>query len=587
MKKNSCNGAKNAVSGVFDTVSAHPYLCAFALCLIIHFSTFAQEELIPANTLLAGSAVMLTAGIAAIILAYKKKRIPPAAAVLLSAAAIAAVFTFTGCCASGRRGLWAAAAGAAALAASGVLCVKCGYAKENPERLRSLIIIGTGFLVKLVYVFYTDISTMQNDVGAFTEGISDYEGHAGYIEYLMYNCRLPDFDVRTHWQFYHPPLHHAISAVWIYINQNIFGLDFTAARESLQILPLFYSMTIIISAYRLLRHFRLKGTALYAPLAVISLHPAFTFFSGAINNDALSVAFMMGACVAAVKWYEKPDMRNIIKIALCIGLGMMTKLAAALVALPVAYLFMNAFFMHFRKKWKELLRQYIGFGALCIPLALWYQIRNLIRFGVPLTYVQELGEDADQYIGGRSFLSRITDFSSYQFRSVFQQWAYRNESGELTGYNEFNPVTAILKNSIFSEGIGEGSFRISGLIVPLMNAFFVVNLIIAAAALILMIVICFRKTAANAQLKAFFIFFHIVMILNFYKMAADYPFTCTLNFRYITPTVITGALFCGLFLQSLQKSSETVKKTANTVAAVLAALFPAGAVWEITALCFP
>ncbi|WP_295084538.1 glycosyltransferase family 39 protein [Ruminococcus sp.] len=571
---------------VFDILSSHPYVCAFIVCLFVHFFTFAQEELIPANTMLIGSAVLAFAGIGTVWAKYKKGQFPFITAIFFSIAVIGVIFAFNVSFISGGRGVWIIFVCLAAMIPGSIYFRKHILTKEKNERFISLILLGTGFLTKLMYIFYTDMYARQNDVGAFT-GTPDDAGHFGYIEYLLYNHHLADFDVRTRWQFYHPPLHHTISAVWIYINQNIFGLDFNSSRESLQILSLFYTMVIIITAYKILRYFKLSGVSLYAPLAVISFHPAFTFFSGALNNDPLATALTALACLASIKWYESQKMKDIIILALCIGLGMMTKLSAALVAFPVAFLFLIVFITNIKKKWKKFSIQYICFGAICFPLALWYQIRSHFRFGVPITYVQELGKDIDQYVGNTSFWDRVTNFSAYQFKGIFQHWAYRDENGMLTGHNEMNPLICILKNSIFGEENNESRFRISEHISSIMTVFFIVNLIIAAAAIVFMIAICFRKTTANTGMKAFFIVFHIIMIANFYKMAADYPFVCTMNFRYITLTVMTGALFCGLFLQSLQKSSKRVKNAANKISITLSVLFSVCAIWEITAMCYP
>lgn len=586
MVKRTDISINKTTSRIFDIFSAHPYICAFTACLFVHFFTFAQEELIPANTMLTGSAVLIAAVIAVSWKSHKKGHIPLISAVLFSAAFAVALLALDCGLVSGRKGVWIILVCLAAMTAVSLYLKKNTNSREITERLTSLMMLGTGFLTKLMYIFYTDMYTRQNDVGAFT-GTPDDAGHFGYIEYLMYTRHLPDFDVRTRWQFYHPPLHHTISAIWVYINENIFGLDFEQSRESLQILSLFCSMAIIISAYKIMRHFKLSGVALYTPLAVISLHPAFTFFSGALNNDALSTALTAGACLAAVKWYRSQEMKDIIKLALCIGLGMMAKLSAALIAFPVAFLFLNVLISNFKKKWKKLAVQYVCFGAVCAPLALWYQIRNYLCFGVPIAYVQELGKDCEQYVGNISFMNRITDFSASHFRGIFQHWAYLDENGVLAGSNETNPLIAILKNSVFSEGINETSFTIGANISAIMTFFFIVNLIIAAAAIVLMTASCFRKASANTVMKAFFVFFHVIMIANFYQMSAEYPFVCTMNFRYITLTVVTGALFCGLFLQSLQKSSEKAKKAAAAVSITLSALFSACAIWEITALCFP
>ena len=120
-------------------------------------------------------------------------------------------------------------------------------------------------------------------------------------------------------------------------------------------------MCIIISAYKIFRYFGLKGKALYIPLAVVSFHPAFIIFSGSINNDVLSAAFMMGAFLCALNWYREQSMKNILKTALCTGLGMMTKLTAALVAPPVAVIFAVVFFKNLKTDFRKLLVQFTAF----------------------------------------------------------------------------------------------------------------------------------------------------------------------------------------------------------------------------------
>ena len=116
--------------------------------------------------------------------------------------------------------------------------------KKYRTQLNALLIMGLGFCLKLYYVLVTSVYTRQHDVRSF----GGDSGHAGYIEYLLFEHKLPDFDIRERWQFCHPPLHHAISALWIYVNENIMQVGHNQARESLQTLTLFYSVCIIISA---------------------------------------------------------------------------------------------------------------------------------------------------------------------------------------------------------------------------------------------------------------------------------------------------------------------------------------------------
>ncbi len=63
-------------------------------------------------------------------------------------------------------------------------------------------------------------------------------GHLGYIGYLYYNHHLPDFDTRTAWSFSHPPLHHAIAALWVKLNVKL-GVELELAIENIQLLTVF------------------------------------------------------------------------------------------------------------------------------------------------------------------------------------------------------------------------------------------------------------------------------------------------------------------------------------------------------------
>lgn len=84
-------------------------------------------------------------------------------------------------------------------------------------------------------------------------------------------------------------------------------------------------------------------------VSLIAFNPSFIIFAGSINNDILSITFMLGAILWTLRWYKTRTMRNIIPIALCIGFGMMTKRPVALVAPAVGLLFLLCFIVNFKK----------------------------------------------------------------------------------------------------------------------------------------------------------------------------------------------------------------------------------------------
>lgn len=538
-------------------LAKHPYIWAAVICLVLNPFFYGAAENIPVNVptliflaLIGGAAVFL----------LKKFRSGKINAVQLAALQTAAISAATLLAMlynrTENKSIWYFIGGYAAV----IILYRKADRKAYNEQINSLLIISVGAIIKLYYVLETSVFTRQHDVGDF-----DWmEGHAGYIGYLLETHHLPDFDVREHWQFSHPPLHHIISAVWIYFNENILTVDYSCGRESLQMLSLFYSLCIMISAYKILRHFHLKGCSMYIPLAIINFHPSFIILSGSINNDSLSIAFVLGAVLCALKWYRDQTPANILKIAFCLGLGMMSKLSAALAAPAIAALFLIVFIKNFKKRTANLIGQFAAFGAVCAPLGLWYQVRNYLKFGVPIMYVHELDTAEMQYIGDQNFLSRITDFSLIQFRNVFLQWAYLSETEEVCGYNEYNPIIALLKTSVFDEGSNNNDFK-GELMTTACTVLFWTALAIAAIAFVCMIIASLTKgREENMVEKLFILLFYVTMTVNFYKLAKDYPFTCSMNFRYITPTVITGSLFMGILL----KRHKRLQKTFTAVTAI-------------------
>ena len=546
---------------IIKAIAAHPYLFALACCLLLNPFYFGQYEVIPENAY-SLECIIAFAGISFIIYRFYKSgklsRKLSACAVAVSGILIIILmqnyfFQYV------QQYKWNFVSGCLIL----LLLYFCFQTKNYKQQLTSLLIMGTSFLLKFSYVFYTSISTRQNDVGKF----SGNDSHAGYINYFLKNFSLPNFDPREKWQFCHPPLHHIISAVWISINENIFNISEQAAQESLQTLTLFYSMAIVISAYKILRHFKLNGKALYIPLLIIAFHPTFILYSGAINNDVLSVAFIMGAVVCTLKWYENQTMKNILEIALCIGLGMMTKMSAALVAPSVAIVFLVVFIKKIKTSWKKLLGQFAAFGGVCIPLGLWFSVRNYIKWGIPLNYVHIPGVNTPeyitpivqlQYLGNKSFLSRITDFSSSYFSTPFINHRLYNSEHIVYGFNENNPVIVLMKTSLFNEFIDKSYFTSHPFILKLTYVFFWLAVFLAAAAFVFMIVSLFRKGTMKPLEKVFLISYYGVLMVNFYIFAYEYPWVCSMNFRYITPTLVITCLFTGIFLQNMKKKKSVV-----------------------------
>lgn len=428
--------------------------------------------------------------------------------------------------------------------------------KLTAERI-ILLLFAAGFIMRLSYVIYMPVNMIQHDA----YGLGSDAGHTAYIEYFINNGHLPDFDVRTIDQFYHPPFHHIIAALWMKI-QMMCGISIESAHENVQLLTLFYSTLCMILSYKIFRRAGLRKSGLIAATAVIAFCPAFYILSGSINNDILSIALMLGALYNTLCWYKSRSIGRIICIALCIGLGMFTKLSVWMAAPPIAFIFIYVFFKDIKNIRKYLI-QYIAFLAVCAPIGLFWSIRNLVRFGVPVTFVQRLSENSSQYVGNIPITTRLFDISSFQFKDMAEQFTMYKGT-----YNEYNPLVGFFKTSNFDEGIAYRRFpTIAGFDQILFWSSVILGLA-GFAALIYMLVS--RSDKLKMPVKVFIASTYFLILIMYYVFCITFPHVCTQNVRYGVPLIVIGALSLGYLIRGLLNSGSKAKKiTAAVLSSVI------------------
>lgn len=549
---------------ILNFISSHPYLCAFVACFIAHTVTFVNDGLLPTNTF-----IISTVFVGILALYTVKHYIKPKKyeKIIIGVAMVGAVLLVAFLAYTYRdfeyKSIYHILIGFA------IAVILCSFLKDchDREKVIVILIIALSFVIKFYYVYKTSMYTRQHDLGAF----NTEHGHLSYIQYIYDNKDLLDKDPRPYWQYYHPPLHHIISAVWMWINLNIFNTGINPAREGIQTLTLFYSMVITITSYKILKHFNLKKMALYASLIIVAFHPTFILLSGSVNNDILSVALMMLSVLFALEWAKEPSFKNIIKLSFAIGFAMMAKIATAIVAIPIAIVMLTVFIKKCKTNGKELVLQFATLGVISFPLGLGYQLRNYAKFRMPLTYVQELSKDIDQFLGEGNFIERITDFSQHQWEYEFLAWEWNSN----VGYNETNPLIALLKTAIFEESIREGTFPRGTAAALLSTSLFWISVAIAAIAFVAMIIMLIRKGSLDINGKVLFGVFYVASMISYYKMAHDYPFVCTISMRYVTQTIIIGALFLGVFMEKLKEKNTLANKIINIALLSASILFAA------------
>lgn len=396
------------------------------------------------------------------------------------------------------------------------------------------LILVAGIILRILYICYTDINTRQHDVENF---FGSSGGHSGYIHYLLDNKHLPDFDPRNVWQFYHPPLHHAICAFFLFLIEKPGVMLSQNSFELLQILPMIYSSLFCISAYKTLKLCGINGRSLCFSTAFVTFHPTLIILSGSINNDMLSALFCMCALHFTVKWCSYKKWLDIGFIAICIGFGMCTKLTVGLLAPAIGCVFLYVFIRDI-KEYRKTIPQFIVFGLICVPVGLFFPIRNHLKFGVPLNYVPKLPLDSSQHIDN-TIVKRIFDFMPFQFSSPFVQW-----HADGAPYNEFNPIIALWKTSAFDENTFFTNCISFQAVCVILLATVIILSIYSAVTLIINIR---KKGTLKTEFKILITVLSVTLLANYMVFCISYPHVCTQNMRYCVPLIFTQSALIGLY----------------------------------------
>ncbi len=419
-----------------------------------------------------------------------------------------------------------------------LLVVGIYYAVKQIKKLRIkykdivLIIMILGILIRVMYIIYTPITERQHDVYSIND-----QGHLGYIYTIYQTGKLPDTNSI---QFYHPPLFHLIAAGWLKVN-DLFNVGLDRSIEGIQIITAIFSSLIMLVAYRIVEKIEIRNIYKILIMAVMAFHPTFIILAGSINNDVLMILLSFYIILYLIKWNDDPNIKNTIILAIITGCAVMTKVSGAIMAVPIMYTFIKRIFEVYKVEKKNLLRlfgKFLLFGVISLPLGLWHPMRNLIMFNQKIGWVLLPAEGL--YVGQYSIFER---FLSISFKELFG-YTYCAIPGD---HNIFSYIvkTSILGEFTYNNGIG-----------VYVSLFKIINLIIISITIICIFILLkkIKKNNNNSFITEILLITFFINIVSYYNFNIQYPYICTMDFRYIVPTIFTGIVAVCVVLDEFIKN---------------------------------
>ncbi len=417
------------------------------------------------------------------------------------------------------------------LAAFAVLIYRC-YKRTFQYKYIFVFSIFSGIVMRIGYMLYTPYVLRAHDIGA---PVIPGGGHAGYILWLFQKGQLPDTNA---YLYYHPPLYHFLSAIMLRIGKLLTGIsEVGSLLEMSKVISCFASCVTLIVVYQLCRELELKDRAVLIVMVIASFLPNMYLLAGRVNNDSLAVLFMMIIILYTVKWYRVQNIKNVVILAFAFGLGMMTKVSCGILAAVTGSIMIIVWIKHIKaKNGVRIFTQLLAFGGICFPLALWYPIRNFLMFGQPLAYVYEISKAEDIYCGDIPIVQRFLIFPLKQI--LFPLYN--------RPFEDHNVILYTIKGSLF----GEFSFDINGYIPALLILINTGFMILSLGA---MVYVVLNKSNHNRMLRFGIPGFWGVIWISYLLFNLRYPFGCTMDFRYIVPVAILGAIMLGTVYGQLQE----------------------------------
>lgn len=468
--------------------------------------------------------------------------------------------------------------GMAAQMAGGIFIVGClfvgAYLKMSGRLIRRrtvVLLFVIGVALRIVYMLYTPANTRQYDTWS-----SNFNGHEAYAWTLFTTGKLP---LTNDYQFCHPPLNALVQAGFmqffsaffrtfspLYSEELFQGFlaakpDFAGEEEyflyqSCQILSVLYSVITCFVLLKLLWRMKIHGGMYLMAAAFVIFFPRNFQLSGQLNNDALAYMFSALALYFSVCWQKGGKKWGyLLACGVSIGLGMMTKLTAATICLPVAGIFLWEFVCALRHSegalsLRRIIGQYAVFLVICAPIGLWFQVYANIRFDQPFGFVFS-NLNHRLYTGDHSVFERF--FIAFDFNEYFASLWCQPFDGN---YNLFHYA---LRSAIFGEFCfwqGEG-FACSATILAYIGC------AVLAVGLIRMAVLIFhandREKICAEENRKDLLFVSLLVLSQVISEVAFYirmPYACTMDFRYILPMIPALALMIAMVFGRLKRESD-------------------------------
>ena len=435
----------------------------------------------------------------------------------------------------------------------------------------------------------------HHDAGALSGG-----NHWSIIYDIYATGNVPPVNMNN--QYYQPKFFHALIAGLMKFNtlfirlgdapvatdamrQAVYPAYTISAYHALELTRVFMiglGITSLYALYRIFVGLGLSDKKVGVITATTVMIPEFWFIQFFLNNDGLALTLSLVALALALEFKRTQKTLPLLFSAATLGLGMMAKLNAALMAIPMAFIFVYVLLDSLRKSAQKkhdflvLLGKFALFAVIVFPLGLWTPILYKVKYGMPIGYVldltptQEIKERYGMFIDPSfyNFFERCILFPARDFFYSPFNYRWRNKVDGVYvnqyGVIDYNCWTAFFKTSFFDEwndfAKQQGQFVNGLLIAAMYTQVFLVFLGIFAGIFYVVRFVRKKQYQNGFFMQATLLVMLLVYAANYIIFVNKYPVGCSQNARYLMPIWIPLQVIVGSMIVDVRDVLANTRK---------------------------
>ena len=359
---------------------------------------------------------------------------------------------------------------------------------------------------------------------AFTESLPspskfghDVDGHVAYVQYIVENVSIPGAE--DCWTCYHPPVYFtAVAPAW-----KLSGLFNMTGDEALQMVSLFFSFIILIMGFFVLQKW-LSGTTLNIATLLWAFWPVMIISCSRIGNDQLFYLFHIVCLWGSVMYAKERSGKHLLVAAIASLLAIWTKSTGAISVGVCVLAFLFGYFGPVG--WVRLRKTEIVSIAVILVTIVGYVAHMVVSDGGLVANVNSLHHG----------LKVGNDWVNFLYVDLQQMLAHPfvNAWDDDLGRQYF--LNYMMKTSLFGEFVllrkGAGV-----VFAEAVNVSFLVLLVYGIRGF-------WKKEVSRRSLLFTAQFLAFVLALAFLRF--KHPFSCSNDFRYIAPVLLSVVPFMAM-----------------------------------------